>query len=150
MELNAVAELLGAQTNIKKPEPGKGMPFPGRHRAMMVWGMILAVGTLGVGSGLKILSNQHIKVAGEFTAYLMVINLFLFFFSAALMCYPLLQSFTPRRKTKADLSSTPGPTVQLAPRALSAEPSSVTEQTTEFLEGAPLRRVVQDTAPQGE
>ena len=70
MELHAVADLLGAQTNITKPEPTKEIPFSGRQRAMLVWGMILTFIAIAFGSTLKILGKEHIQVAGEFTPYL--------------------------------------------------------------------------------
>jgi hypothetical protein len=146
MELTAVAELLGAQINIKKPEQAKG--WAGRQ-AMLRWGLVLMFGGVAVGSGLKILGNEHIQVAGQFTPYLMVINLMIVFLGMGLICYPFLQMVSPRRP-KAALPANPPATIKLAPELLSEEPSSVTEQTTEFLEAHPIRTGVRDTAPQSE
>src|SRR6185436_5001495 len=75
MEMQGVAELIGAQTNIAKPDCEKGPFKHGRHRAMLVWGMILTLVAVFFGSSLKLLGKEHIQVAGEFTPYLMVITM---------------------------------------------------------------------------
>lgn len=150
MELHAVAELVSAQTDIAKQQPAKETHLSGGQRAMVVWGMILTFIAVASGSSLKILSKEHIQVAGEFTPYLMVISLFLLCFGMGLMCYPYLHTFTPRRSSKPSRPSKSEPTVKLEALLLSEEPSSITEQTTEFLEASRLRASARDTAPHPE
>src|SRR3977135_2243644 len=73
-ELDAVASLISDQTNIAKPQTPK-QTLSGRERAMLIWGMILSLTALAAGSSLKILWNEHIQVAGEFSPYLVPIKL---------------------------------------------------------------------------
>jgi hypothetical protein len=94
LELHAVADLISRQTNIAKPETSKEA-LGGPQRAMRIWGMILALGALAAGSSLKILWNEHIQVAGDFTPYLLPITLLLFFLGVGLMCYPFLRVMAP-------------------------------------------------------
>ena len=150
MELQAVADLVGAQTNIGKPERPKDSFFHSRQRAMVVSGMILTFGGVAVGTSLKVLGKEHIQVAGDFTPYLMVIALLIFFFGMGLMCYPFLHMKSPHRRSSLPGSPKPEPTVRLEPKLLAEEPATVTEQTTDLLEGSPLIAEVRDTAPHGE
>lgn len=146
LELLAVADLISAQTNIAKPGTTKVASLDGRNRAMVIWGMILALVAVAAGSSLKILMNQHIQVAGDFTPYLLVITLLLLFLGAGLMSYPFLHVMAPRTRSRQPLASNPERTTELRPE-LPPEQSSVTEQTTKFLEESEARIRVRDTAP---
>ncbi|MEK6289741.1 MAG: zinc ribbon domain-containing protein [Acidobacteriota bacterium] len=150
MELQAVAILLGAQSNIAKAERPDEALFHGHQRAMLIWGMILTLGAAAFGSSLKILGKEHIQLAGEFTPYLMVITLVIAFFGMGLMCYPFLQMISPKRRTS--LAATPKSESIGDPNSalLQEEPPSVTEQTTEFFEATQLATKPRDTAPQTE
>ena len=83
MEMQGVAELVGAQ-NIAKPDCAKVPSLPGRHRAMLVWGMIVTLVAVFFGSSLKLLGKEHIQLAGDFTPYLMVITMLVAFFGHGL------------------------------------------------------------------
>src|SRR5215210_1127554 len=78
MELQAVGQLVDAQTDIKKPEPDKVL-FSARQRAMVIWGLILTLAAVFFGSSVKLLGKENIQLAGDFTPYLMVVNLLLVF-----------------------------------------------------------------------
>lgn len=149
MELQAVAELINSQTDIAKPDERKEGVFQGQQRAMLIWGMILTLGAVAIGASLKILGKENIQLAGDFTPYLNVIMLFIAFIGMGLMCYPFLQMIFPpsgspqRRSPKAEAA------VKLNPELLTDEPSSVTEQTTRFLEPSEPR-TRRDTVPHGE
>lgn len=149
MELQAVAIILGAQSNIAKAEQPDEAFFHGRQRAMLIWGMILTLAAAAFGSSVKMLQKDHIQLAGEFTPYLMVITLLIAFFGMGLMCYPFLQRISPKRRTTLAAPKLE-PTGGLNPALLREEPSSVTEQTTEFLEAFPIETKPRDTAPQVE
>ena len=155
LELDAVASLISGQ-NISKPETPK-QTLSGRERAMLIWGMILSLGALAAGSSLKILWNEHIQVAGDFTPYLLPITLLLLFLGVGMMCYPFLHMIAPRARPGQPLSSKSERTTELTAE-LTAEPTpelppekpSVTEQTTKFLEESEARIAMRDTAPRGK
>ncbi|MFY9611815.1 MAG: hypothetical protein WAU45_24780 [Blastocatellia bacterium] len=113
---------------------------------MLIWGMIITFAAVAAGASLKILGKEQIQPAGDFTPYLNVIMLFIAFFGMALMCYPFLQMMLPqsRQRTWAKEAAD-----KPSPKLLADEPSSVTEQTTSFLE-ASEPRIGRDTAPPGE
>ena len=149
LELDAVASLISGQTKIAKPETPK-QTLSGRERAMLIWGMILSLTALAAGSSLKILWNEHIQVAGDFSPYLVPITLLLLFLGVGLMCYPFLHVMAPRAKPGQPLSSKSERTTELKSELtpeLSSEQPSVTEQTTKFLEESEARIAVRDTAP---
>lgn len=150
MELQAVANLVAAQTGIARPDQPKESYFQGRRRAMFISGLILMFGGVAVGSSLKVLGKEHIQVAGDFTPYLMVITLLIVFFGMGLICYPFLNMTSPNRRSPLPASPKPEPTDRLESRLLTEEPSSVTEQTTEFLEASPVLTQVRHTAPHTE
>jgi hypothetical protein len=121
---------------------------------MLIWGMILSLTALAAGSSLKILWNEHIQVAGDFSPYLLPITLLLLFLGVGLMCYPFLHVMVPRAAPRAKpsqpLSSKSERTTELKSERtpeLSSEQPSVTEQTTKFLEESEARIAVRDTAP---
>lgn len=146
MELQAVAELINSQTDITKPEKRKEGVFPEAQRAMLIWGIIITFAAVAAGASLKILGKEQIQPAGDFTPYLSVIMLLIAFFGMALMCYSFLQTtFTQsgQRTSGKEAADTP------SPRFLADEPSSVTEQTTRFLEESEPR-IRRDTAPHDE
>lgn len=147
LELEPVASLISGQ-NIAKPETPK-QTLAGRDRAMLIWGMILSLAALAAGSSLKILWNEHIQVAGEFTPYLLPITLLLLFLGVGLMCYPYLRAMAPRARPGQALSSRSDQTTELTPE-LPPEKPSVTEQTTKFLDESAARIRVLDTAPRDE
>ena len=149
MELHAVAQLVDAQTDIKKPEPAKAL-FSARQRAMVIWGLILTLAAVFIGSSVKLLGKENIQVAGDFTPYLMVLNLLLVFLGMGLMCYPFLQMMSPNRRSSLPPSPKSQPTVGLKPTLLPEEPPSIVEKTTEFLEAAAIPRDALDTAPHEE
>jgi hypothetical protein len=120
---------------------------------MLIWGMILSLAALAAGSSLKILWNEHIQVAGDFTPYLLPITLLLLFLGVGLMCYPYLRLIAPRARPGQPLSPTSERTTErtseLTPE-LPPEKPSITEQTTKFLEESEARIRVRDTAPRDE
>jgi hypothetical protein len=146
MELQAVADLVDAQTGLAKPDKTTGGTFQARHRAMIIWGFVVTFGAAAIGAGLKMLGKENIHPAGELTPYISVIAVLLAFFGMGLMSYPFLQMISPNRKPKRVPSLKSEPTVKL--NAELAEPaSSVTDQTTELLETSQVRLNVRDTAP---
>ena len=146
MELQAVAELINSQTDITKPEKRKEGVFQGAQRAMLIWGMIITFAAVAAGASLKILGKEQIQPAGDFTPYLNVIMLFIAFFGMALMCYPFLHVVLPQSRKR---TSTRDGSDKPSPKLVADEPSSVTEQTTRFLEPSEPR-IGRDTAPHGE
>jgi hypothetical protein len=149
MELQAVAELINSQTGITKPAQSKGGAFQGQQRAMLIWGMFLMLGAVAIAASLKILGKENIQLAGDFTPFLSVIMLFIAFIGMGLMCYPFLQTTFPQSGSRQRRSPKAEPAVKLNPEFLTDEPSSVTEQTTRFLEPSEAK-IQRDTAPQGE
>lgn len=148
MELLEVADLIGRQTDIAKPGTRKETSLDGRRRAMVLWGMILALVSLAAGSSFKILWNEHIQIAGDFTPYLLPITLLLLFLGVGLMCYPFLQMMSPRSKPRTQSSSKPEQTSELTDQLTPELPpiqASVTEQTTKFLEESEARINMRDT-----
>jgi hypothetical protein len=147
LELEAVAGLISGQNIAKPPTPKQ--TFSGRERAMLIWGMILSLAALAAGSSLKILWNEQIQVAGDFTPYLLPMTLLLLFLGVGLMCYPYLRVMAPRARPGQPLSPRSERTTDLTPE-LPPEKPSITEQTTKFLEESEARIRVRDTAPRDE
>jgi hypothetical protein len=113
---------------------------------MLIWGLIITFAGLTGGASLKILGREQIQPAGDFTPSLHVIMLLMVFFGMALMCFPFLQVVLPhsgKRTSTRDVEDNPNA------RLLADEPSSVTEQTTRFLEPSEPR-IGRDTALHGE
>lgn len=119
---------------------------------MVLWGMILSLGALAAGSSFKILWNENVRIAGDFTPYLLPITLLLLFLGFGLMSYPFLRMMAPRAKPGHPLSSKPERTTErtseltdpLTPE-LPPIQASVTEQTTKFFEESEARIQVRDT-----
>jgi len=133
MELRAVAQLVDAQSNLASAEEYKSVgSFRGWQRGMIIWGASITLVAVALGSAIKVLSKDHIQIAGEFTPYLSAITLLICFLGIAMMCYPLLRGFA-RQRTDRILPKAQ-PTINLTPDRLSREPSSVTEKTTDFME----------------
>ena len=138
LELLEVADLISRQTDIARPGKQKDTSLDGRRRAMVVWGMSLSLAALAAGSSFKILWNENIRIAGDFTPYLLPITLLLLFFGVGLICYPFLRVLAPR--TRPDQSSKTERTTEqtselideLTPK-LPPIQATVTEQTTKFL-----------------
>ena len=148
LELLEVADLINRQTDIARPGTRKETSLDGRRRAMVLWGMILSLGALAAGSSFKILWNENVRIAGEFTPYLLPITLLLLFFGVCLMCYPFLRSMAPRAKPGQPLSSKPERTTELTDHLTPELPpiqASVTEQTTKFFEESEARIRVRDS-----
>lgn len=147
LELLEVADLISRQTDIARPRTRKETSLDGR-RAMVLWGMILSLGALAAGSSFKILWNENVRIAGDFTPYLLPITLLFLFLGFGLMCYPFLRSIAPRAKPGDPLSPKPERTSELTdPLAPELPPiqASVTEQTTKFLEESEARIPVRNT-----
>lgn len=151
LELLEVADLISRQTDIARPRTRKETSLDGR-RAMVLWGMILSLVALAAGSSFKILWNENVRIAGDFTPYLLPITLLLLFLGFGLMCYPFLRSMAPRTKPGQALSSTPergaDQTSELTDPLTPELPpihASVTEQTTKFLEESEARIPLRNT-----
>lgn len=147
LELLEVADLISRQTDIARPRTRKETSLDGR-RAMVLWGMILSLGALAAGSSFKILWNENVRIAGDFTPYLLPITLLVLFLGFGLMCYPFLRSIAPRAKPGDPLSPKSERTSELTdPLAAELPPiqASVTEQTTKFLEESAARIPVRNT-----
>ena len=148
LELLEVADLISRQTDIASPRTRKETSPDGRRRAMVLWGMILSLGALAAGSSFKILWNENVRIAGDFTPYLLPITLLVLFLGFGLMCYPFLRSMAPRAKPGPPLSSKPERTAELTDPLTPELPpiqASVTEQTTKFLEESEARIPVRNT-----
>lgn len=147
LELLEVAELISRQTDIPRPRTRKETSLDGR-RAMVLWGMILSLGALAAGSSFKILWNENVRIAGDFTPYLLPITLLVLFLGFGLMCYPFLRSIAPRAKPGPPLSPKSERTSELTDPLTPELPpiqASVTEQTTKFLEESEARIPVRNT-----
>jgi hypothetical protein len=152
LELLEVAGLISRQTDIASPGTRKDRSLDGRRRAMVLWGMSLSLAALAAGSSFKILWNENVRIAGQFTPYLLPITLLVLFFGFGLMCYPFLRVLAPRARPDHPLSSkiertseqTSELTGELTPE-LPPIQASVTEQTTKFLEESEARIPVRGT-----
>ena len=152
LELLEVAGLISRQTDIARPGTRKETSPDGRRRAMLLAGMILTLVSVAAGSSFKILWNENVRIAGDFTPYLLPITLLLLFFGVGLMCYPLFRKMTPSTRPDHPLSSKPERTTEqtseltdeLTPE-LPPIQASVTEQTTKFLEESEARIPVSGT-----
>jgi hypothetical protein len=152
LELLQVADLISRQTDIARPATRKETSLDGRRRAMVLWGMILSLGALAAGSSFKILWNENIRIAGDFTPYLLPITLLVLFLGFGLMCYPFLRSMASSAKPGHPLSPKPeratDQTSELTdplPSELPPIQASVTEQTTKFLEESEARIPMRNT-----
>jgi hypothetical protein len=146
MELTGVVELIRGQADIETADC-KVSFFQRRHRAMLVLGTILMLAALLFGSSVKILSKEHIQIAGEFTPYLMVFNLLLLFVGMGLICLPFLLMMSSSPRAGKPVGKKAEATFKLDRHLLPEEPASVTEQTTEFLRASEAG-VIATTAPQ--
>lgn len=147
LELLEVADRISRQTDIARPRTRKETSLDGR-RAMVLWGMILSLGALAAGSSFKILWNENVRIAGDFTPYLLPITLVVLFLGFGLMCYPFLRSMAPRAKPGPPLAPESERTSELTdplPSELPPIQASVTEQTTKFLEESEARIPVRNT-----
>jgi len=149
MELQAVSELMGRQAQMPDTDRQPHTGFTPRQRAMLLWGFIIMFGAVGLGVTLKILAKDDIHPAGQFTPYLSVIGVLLALFGMAVMCFPFLQMMSPGRRSRVERSQESEPTSRLQRDALTAEPPSVVERTTEILDPAEASAQVRDTTPQG-
>jgi hypothetical protein len=150
MELQPVAALIRDQSPLVKPQSAKHQSFEARHRTMWIWAFISMFSGVCVSVSLKILGKEGIRPLAEFTPYVSVIAALAVFFGMALMCYPFLQLALSNTRSRGKILPNPEPTIRLQPALMSEEQSSVTEQTTEFLERVEARVSVRDTAPQSE
>jgi TRAP-type C4-dicarboxylate transport system permease small subunit len=116
---------------------------------MLIWGCVTMFGAIAVAASLKILSREGIRVAGEFTPYVSVLALLVVFFGMGMMCLAMLESYSPRRRSREQASAVEQ-TANSQVRQLPDQPFSVIERTTEFFEDtvAPVR--VRDTKPNDE
>lgn len=146
MELQAVAVLVSAQTTLKPPDAPKEEFLHRRQRTMLISGLILTIVAVAAGSSLKLLSKEHIQVAGDFTPYLNVILLLIAFFGMGLMCYPFLQMIVPARKSGRALAQQSATAANL----LTGKQASITDHTTEFLEVSDAAVQERDTSPQSD
>lgn len=133
MGLRAVAQMVVAQSNPTKSKQCDGVgSFRGWQRGMIIWGAGIMLGAVALGSTIKVLSKDHIQIAGEFTPYLSAITLLICFLGMAMVCYPVLKGFARQRPDL--ILPDAQPTITLRPDRLAAEPSSITEKTTDFME----------------
>ena len=150
MELTGVSELIKGQTGLETAAACKA-PFVQRHhRVMLILGTILMLLAVLFGSSLKILSKEHIQIAGEFTPYLMVFNLLILCVGIGLICLPFLLAMTHTTRDRRPINKRAEATFKLDPDLLSGEPASVTEQTTDFLRDSEAAVITRTTAPQGD
>jgi hypothetical protein len=147
MELTKVAELIRGQSDLDKRDAAVTV-FQRRHRTMLILGMVLMLAAVLFGSSLKILSKENIQIAGEFTPYLMVVNLLLLCIGIGLICFPFLLMMTNSPRAGKPVSNRTEGTLKLDPQLLSDEPASVTEQTTEFLQSSEAGVTARTAAPQ--
>ena len=144
MELQAVAGLIKDQSPMVQPE--RAQKAAADFKAMVIWGFIIMFGAVAVGASLKILSKDNIHPLGEFTPYVSVIALIAAIFGMGLLCYPFLAQAWVKPPPRKPALDKPKPTIKLLPE----EQPSVTEQTTEFVEGSEARLNVRVTGPQNE
>src|SRR5215510_5741130 len=150
MELTGVSELISGQTDLETVSACKTPFLRKHHRVMLILGAILMLLALLFGSSLKILSKEHIQIAGEFTPYLMVFNLLILCVGIGLICLPFLVMMTPTPRDRRPINKKAEATFKLDPHLLPEEPASVTEQTTEFLRASEAAVITRTTAPQGD
>ena|SRR5215510_4084676 len=150
MDLQAVAELISAQSGLAKAGAPKKGGFDARQRASLLWGLFTAFGAVAAASVLRILNREHIQPVGEFTPYLSGILVVIAFIGLGLACYPFLQTLwshsEPNHRGSSRTDELTGRMQQLLPE----EPLSVTEHTTELMEASRPRTDVRDTTPQSE
>lgn len=149
MELQAVSELVRGDGPTQKPDRRDQSGFERRQRVMLICGFVTTFGAAAVGAALKLLGKENIRPAGEFTPYLTVLAVLAALFGMGLICFASLGLVSPRRRSKKQSSNTEpivGPQVEQLPD----QSSSITEKTTEFLEGSELRIQVRDTTPDPE
>lgn len=146
MELQAVSELVRGDGPTPKPDRKGQSGFERRQRVMLIYGFVTMFGAAAVGVALKLLGKENIRPAGEFTPYLTVLAVLAALCGMALISLASLGVVSPGRKSKKPSSNTE-PTVRRQVEQLPDQPSSITEKTTEFLEGSELRIQVRDTTP---
>ena len=144
MELQAVAGLIKDQSPMVQPE--RAQKAAANFKAMVIWGFIIMFGAVAVGASLKILSKENIQPLGAATPYVSVIALIAAFLGMALLCYPFLAQTWIKPLSRKPAFDKPKPTIKLLPD----EQPSITEQTTEFLEGSEARLNARVTGPQNE
>lgn len=145
MELQAVAELVQSDNSSQKPDRKDESGLQMRNRALFIWGCVAMFGAGAVGAALKVLGKEGIRPAGEFTPYVLALAVMAALFGMGLICLASLGA-SPRRGLKKQ-SGGLDQTVNSAVRQLPGQPSSITEKTTEFLEGSEASMRVRDTAP---
>ena len=125
----------------------KGQPTSNRlKRGSIGWGILLLIGGPALGSIIKVLSKQGINLAGAMTPYLSVLALLMFFGGLGLVTYLAMNGISPRRRA-TPAASLPAATNEM-PFALAEPPLTITERTTELMEGDEVHAAARITAPQ--
>lgn len=135
-DLNAVSSLIKGPSNIEV-----------WRRGPMIWGLSLFIGSAALGSVVKILSKEGIRLAGEFTPYLMAFLILTIFGGMGLMIcsfLPLIRCGASQPSVKANK------TTSRDFAALPARMPAVAEPTTELFEERNSAVLARAAAPERE